>query len=875
MQDPDQNQSEAAQPKRRGRPAKKHDSAQPKRRGRRSKKVETGTAELPFTDDSAEVSSAEQPGVSGDAAAREAAARFDEAASGAHKGGKDAASYKGLKREDGPQWRDVPEQSQEEDLQDDYGEPGAEFELGGNGGATGDYEGNNAGEESDYYVEESGGETTPARFDEDDDIPSSYSTTDEDLVQDAYRSVPREDGDMDEEGVSQSQEYAAPSPKDRQDSFERRNQNRRGEFFQHRQNQDRQNNKWRNRKNVQQGLQQGRPNQQNRQNQQNKNGRNARQQQNQQNRQGQQNQQNKQLKQPKPEQNFWTQCAARLVDWDALKSEESIRRLLAEIYFGKSFGDAENEPSSDAQEPAAGSPVPAEASESQPHEDLLGKRMAEHAQAQKDLSYWEMLERSNGALYEKSTQSQPDKSPRQASLREFLEAGTGDKAPTQQQESQGQFVPDYSFEIEGCGRLENPAEFDCVCKKTPAELAEALDELGISHSPGLNKNALVFDFYRDALSKGKLVKVSGYLDVDESGRGGALVFAEDNYKILNYSAFVPKLFIDKYELKRGHKLEILSMVSPFAQCPFAVKICSVMGGNPDDIKHVPAFNDLVPYYPTKRIIMESPTQSAKANISMRAVDLIAPVGLGQRGLIVAPPRTGKTVLMQSMAHSILENMPEAHLIILLVDERPEEVTDFKRSVNAEVAASTFDEEAKNHVHTAEMVISRARRMVEMGLDVVILLDSITRLARAYNALMPNGGRTMSGGVEANALQKPKKFFGSARNIEGGGSLTILATALIETGSKMDEVIFEEFKGTGNLELHLERALSDKRIFPAINIEKSGTRKEELLYHPAELEKVYTLRRVLNGVPIVDAMEMLIQRLKKTKTNVEFLLGLNR
>ena len=260
---------------------------------------------------------------------------------------------------------------------------------------------------------------------------------------------------------------------------------------------------------------------------------------------------------------------------------------------------------------------------------------------------------------------------------------------------------------------------------------------------------------------------------------------------------------------------------------------------------------------------------------MRAVDLLSPIGLGQRALIVAPPRTGKTVLMQTMAKSIRANKPNAHLMVLLVDERPEEVTDFKRSVDAEVIASTFDEEASNHVHAAEIVISKARRMVEDGKDVIILLDSITRLARAYNALMPNGGRTMSGGVEATALQKPKKFFGSARNIEGGGSLTIIGTALVETGSKMDEVIFEEFKGTGNLELHLDRSLSDKRIFPAINMEKTGTRKEELLYHPAELETVYTLRRAMNGVPITESMEMLVQRLKKTKTNVEFLLGLNR
>ena len=261
---------------------------------------------------------------------------------------------------------------------------------------------------------------------------------------------------------------------------------------------------------------------------------------------------------------------------------------------------------------------------------------------------------------------------------------------------------------------------------------------------------------------------------------------------------------------------------------------------------------------------------------MRVVDLVSPIGFGQRGLIVAPPRTGKTVLQQGMARALRVNNPDAHLIILLVDERPEEVTDFRRQVpDAEVIASTFDENAESHVHAAEIVIEKARRMVEVGQDVVILLDSITRLARAYNTTMPNSGKILSGGVEATALQRPKRFFGSARNIEGGGSLTILGTALVETGSKMDEVIFEEFKGTGNMELHLDRELVNKRIFPALDFEKSGTRKEELLYHSDELQKIYALRRSLKGVPPVEAMEMFIQRVKKTKNNPEFLVGLGR
>ncbi|MCC5839566.1 MAG: transcription termination factor Rho [Opitutales bacterium] len=309
--------------------------------------------------------------------------------------------------------------------------------------------------------------------------------------------------------------------------------------------------------------------------------------------------------------------------------------------------------------------------------------------------------------------------------------------------------------------------------------------------------------------------------------------------------------------------------------PYVVEIRTIMGKEPEKNLEVVVFEDLIPYYPTERIILETDPKSKWDNIAMRIVDLLTPVGLGQRGLIVAPPRTGKTVLQQSIANAVAVNKPNAHLIVLLIDERPEEVTDFRRQIQVgEVIASTFDESPENHVHCAEMVIEKARRMVEDGRDVIILLDSITRLARAYNALAANSGKILSGGVEATALQKPKRFFGSARNIEGGGSLTILGTALVETGSRMDEVIFEEFKGTGNMELHLDRALSDKRVFPAIDMNKSGTRKEELLYHPDEMQKVYGLRRAMKGVPPTDAMEMLITRVRKTQTNIQFLVGIN-
>jgi transcription termination factor Rho len=281
------------------------------------------------------------------------------------------------------------------------------------------------------------------------------------------------------------------------------------------------------------------------------------------------------------------------------------------------------------------------------------------------------------------------------------------------------------------------------------------------------------------------------------------------------------------------------------------------------------FENLTPLFPDRRLVLERDPKS----VSMRVMDLLTPIGMGQRGLIVAPPRTGKTILLQDIANSISRNSPETKLIILLIDERPEEVTDMQRTTIAEVLSSTFDEPPERHVQLAEIVIEMAKRMVECGRNVVILLDSITRLARAYNTLQPHSGKILSGGVDANALHKPKRFFGAARNIEGGGSLTIIATALVDTGSRMDEVIFEEFKGTGNMELGLDRNLVDKRIFPAINIEKSGTRKEELLLHPDELSKIWILRKALNGVQPVEAMELLVTKLKKTKSNAEFLIAL--
>ena len=410
---------------------------------------------------------------------------------------------------------------------------------------------------------------------------------------------------------------------------------------------------------------------------------------------------------------------------------------------------------------------------------------------------------------------------------------------------------------------------DLTEKVTKLNLADGLTAAPL-------REELVDRILDSALESGTPVSLSGIVQVMEDGHGFMLQQKED-YRLKSQSAFIPECLIRKYGLKTGHSLKgLIRAKMEESSCPILLRVDEVMGLAPEEASRVTPFTELTPYYPLQRMYLETHQEVEWDNVAMRVVDLVSPVGFGQRGLIVAPPRTGKTVLQQGIARALRENNPDAHLIVLLVDERPEEVTDFRRQVpDAEVIASTFDESAESHVHAAEIVIEKARRMVEHQQHVVILLDSITRLARAYNTTMPNSGKILSGGVEATALQRPKRFFGSARNIEGGGSLTILGTALVETGSKMDEVIFEEFKGTGNMELHLDRELSNKRIFPALDFEKSGTRKEELLYHPDELSKIYALRRSMKGVPPAEAMEMFIQRVKKTKNNPEFLMGLGR
>jgi len=405
-----------------------------------------------------------------------------------------------------------------------------------------------------------------------------------------------------------------------------------------------------------------------------------------------------------------------------------------------------------------------------------------------------------------------------------------------------------------------------------ADLTAFAREYGAEFDGAPNRKQLLGQIFAKAGEAKRALCDRGYVDLTD--RGAFIVHEHVNYRLYPEDAFLPDSLIRRYGLKRGHQVQVLVQAPGEGErCPSVVRIDRVMGMDPEDISKVTPFEELIPYYPLKRVLLEAP--EVQKDVSMRAVDILTPIGYGQRGLIVAPPRTGKTILLQNIANSISENSPETKLILLLIDERPEEVTDFRRHTKGEVVSSTFDESPESHVHCAEMVGEKARRLIEQGQHVVILLDSITRLARAYNALASSAGKIMSGGLEATALQKPKRFFGAARNIEGGGSLTIIATALVDTGSRADEVIFEEFKGTGNMELHLDRGLVERRVFPAINIDRSGTRKEELIYHPEELQRIYGLRRAMQGLGPIESMEMLIQRLKKTKSNAEFLLSLSR
>src|SRR5580765_5131062 len=402
------------------------------------------------------------------------------------------------------------------------------------------------------------------------------------------------------------------------------------------------------------------------------------------------------------------------------------------------------------------------------------------------------------------------------------------------------------------------------------ELNQMARELAVENFGTMRKHEVIFHILQKNAERAGVLFSEGVLEVLPEGFG-FLRSQSFNYLPCPEDIYVSPSQIRRFDLQTGNL--IAGQIRPPKEKErfFALlKVEAVDQEEPDKAKDKTHFDNLTPLFPNKRFILETGSEE----LSTRVLDLVCPIGKGSRGLIVAPPRTGKTVLMQKLANAILKNNPEAYLFILLIDERPEEVTDMERSCRgAEVISSTFDEPPERHVQVAEMVSEKAKRMVEHKRDVVILLDSITRLARAYNTVQPHSGKILSGGVDANALHKPKRFFGAARNIEEGGSLTIIATALVDTGSRMDEVIFEEFKGTGNMEVHLDRALVDRRIFPSINIELSGTRKEELLYHPDEYNKVVILRRALTGVPPVEAMELVLNKLKKTKSNIEFLLSM--
>lgn len=410
--------------------------------------------------------------------------------------------------------------------------------------------------------------------------------------------------------------------------------------------------------------------------------------------------------------------------------------------------------------------------------------------------------------------------------------------------------------------------------RSPAELLAFAEELEIENCGTMRKQDMMFAILKQLAEQDVPIAGTGVLEVLQDGFG-FLRSPEENYLPGPDDIYVSPSQVRRFGLRTGDIVEGGIRAPKESERYFALlKVDSINGESPEKIRHRINFDNLTPLYPERKIKLElqDPT---KKNFTQRVIELTSPLGFGQRALIVAPPRVGKTVMLQDIAHSIASNHPDAYLIVLLIDERPEEVTDMARSVRGEVVSSTFDEPAARHVQVAEMVMEKAKRLVEHKRDVVILLDSITRLARAYNTVVPSSGKVLTGGVDANALQRPKRFFGAARNIEQGGSLTIIATALIDTGSRMDEVIFEEFKGTGNSEIVLDRKIADKRVFPAIDIQKSGTRKEELLVPKDTLQKMWVLRRILNPMGTVDAVEFLLDKLKDTKNNDDFFQSMNQ
>ncbi len=410
--------------------------------------------------------------------------------------------------------------------------------------------------------------------------------------------------------------------------------------------------------------------------------------------------------------------------------------------------------------------------------------------------------------------------------------------------------------------------------RSPAELLAFAEELDIENCNSMRKQDMMFAILKQLASQDVPISGVGVLEVLQDGFG-FLRSPEENYLPGPDDIYVSPAQVRRFGLRTGDVVEGQIRAPKNAERYFALlKVGSINAESPDKTRHRINFDNLTPLYPDRKIKLELDDPTQKDHLQ-RVIEMTSPIGFGQRALIVAPPRTGKTVMLQNIAHSIAANHPDSYLIVLLIDERPEEVTDMARSVRGEVISSTFDEPATRHVQVAEMVMEKAKRLVEHKRDVIILLDSITRLARAYNTVVPSSGKVLTGGVDANALQRPKRFFGAARNVEQGGSLTIIATALIDTGSRMDEVIFEEFKGTGNSEIVLDRKISDKRVFPAIDIQKSGTRKEELLVGKGDLQKMWVLRRILNPMGTIDAVEFLLGKMKTTKNNDEFFQSMNQ
>jgi transcription termination factor Rho len=411
-------------------------------------------------------------------------------------------------------------------------------------------------------------------------------------------------------------------------------------------------------------------------------------------------------------------------------------------------------------------------------------------------------------------------------------------------------------------------------QKTPAELVAMAEELGIESASTLRKQELMFSILKVRADSGNEIMGQGTIEVLQDGFG-FLRSADSNYLAGPDDIYVSPNQVRKFGLRTGDTVDGEIRGPKEGERYFSlVRVIQINFDDPDAVRHRVNFDNLTPLYPDEKLTLDSADPTVKDK-SARVIDIISPQGKGQRALIVSPPRVGKTVLLQNIARAITDNHPEVFLIVLLIDERPEEVTDMQRSVKGEVISSTFDEPASRHVQVAEMVIEKAKRLVEHKKDVVILLDSVTRLGRAYNTVVPSSGKVLTGGVDANALQRPKRFFGAARNIEEGGSLSIIATALIDTGSKMDEVIFEEFKGTGNSEIVLDRKVADKRIFPALDVGKSGTRKEELLVDPGKLSKMWVLRRILMQMGTVDAMQFLLDKMKDSKTNEDFFASMNQ